>query len=162
MSKTDAMIEGLDHMAAPTAAPLSKTPATTDLATRRETAGREGLYRADREHDACGVGFVAHLKGQASHRIVSDGLQVLENLTHRGAVGADPLMGDGAGMLVQIPHDFLVEEAKGLGITLPESGRYGVGFLFLPQDASLRRRCEEIIERVIQQERDRLAFDCSQ
>jgi glutamate synthase (NADPH/NADH) large chain len=89
------------------------------------------------------------MKGKASHQIVADGLQILENLTHRGAVGADPLMGDGAGMLVQIPHAFFAEEAKGLGIDLPESGRYGVGFIFLPQDPELRKTCEEIIERVI-------------
>ncbi|XBQ06001.1 MAG: glutamate synthase large subunit [Stappia sp.] len=119
------------------------------MRARRTAAERAGLYHPAREHDACGVGFVAHLKGQASHKIVADGLQVLENLTHRGAVGADPLMGDGAGMLVQIPHAFFVEEAKSLGIDLPEKGHYGVGFIFLPRDPDLRRTCEEIVERVI-------------
>nr|WP_245566248.1 glutamate synthase large subunit [Stappia stellulata] len=116
---------------------------------RRDEATRCGLYHPGKEHDACGVGFIAHLKGQASHQIVTDGLRILENLTHRGAVGADPLMGDGAGMLVQIPHAFFAEEAKGLGIELPEQGRYGVGFIFLPRDPELRKTCEDIIERVI-------------
>nr|WP_244293229.1 glutamate synthase large subunit [Stappia sp. TSB10P1A] len=150
MSKTEAMIEALDFVTE--TAPAKATTARKTLNERRAEAARVGLYNPAREHDACGVGFVAHLKGVASHRIIADGLQVLENLTHRGAVGADPLMGDGAGMLVQIPHDFFVAEAKGLGIDLPEKGRYGVGFLFLPQDAALRRRCEEIVERVINAE----------
>ena len=150
MSKTEAMIEALDFVTE--TAPAKATTARKTLNERREEAARSGLYNPAREHDACGVGFVAHLKGVPSHRIVSDGLQVLENLTHRGAVGADPLMGDGAGMLVQIPHDFFVAEAKGLGIDLPEKGRYGVGFLFLSQDPALRRVCEEIVERVINAE----------
>nr|MEC9419281.1 hypothetical protein [Pseudomonadota bacterium] len=77
-----------------------KTTATTTLAERLSTTADKGLYNPSREHDACGVGFVAHMKGEKSHKIIADGLQVLENLTHRGAVGADPLMGDGAGMLV--------------------------------------------------------------
>jgi glutamate synthase (NADPH/NADH) large chain len=146
MSKTDAMIEAQDFAGtpAPATAPTAKT-----MRARRDEATRCGLYHPGKEHDACGVGFIAHLKGQASHQIVADGLQILENLTHRGAVGADPLMGDGAGMLVQIPHDFFAEEAKGLGIDLPEQGRYGVGFIFLPRDPDLRKTCEEIIERVI-------------
>ncbi len=150
MSKTEAMIEALDFVTE--TAPAKATTARKTLNERREEAARSGLYNPAREHDACGVGFVAHLKGVPSHRIVSDGLQVLENLTHRGAVGADPLMGDGAGMLVQIPHDFFAAETKGLGFELPEKGRYGVGFLFLPQDPALRRVCEEIVERVINAE----------
>jgi glutamate synthase domain-containing protein 1 len=84
----------------------TNTVTATTLADRLGTAADKGLYNPSREHDACGVGFVAHMKGAKSRKIVSDGLQVLENLTHRGAVGADPLMGDGAGMLVQIPHGF--------------------------------------------------------
>ena len=146
MSKTDAMIEAQDFAGtpAPATAPTAKT-----MRARREEAAQSGLYHPGKEHDACGVGFIAHLKGKASHQIVADGLQILENLTHRGAVGADPLMGDGAGMLVQIPHEFFAEEAKGLGIDLPEKGRYGVGFIFLPRDPELRKTCEEIIERVI-------------
>ncbi|WP_417667723.1 glutamate synthase large subunit [Roseibium sp.] len=128
------------------------TATKTDLAKRLGEAADKGLYNPSREHDACGVGFVAHMKGEKSHRVVADGLQVLENLTHRGAVGADPLMGDGAGMLVQIPHDFFAAELDSQGIALPEKGEYGVGFLFLPQDADLRAKCEEIVERVISTE----------
>ncbi|GGF04711.1 glutamate synthase large subunit [Stappia taiwanensis] len=151
MTKTDAMT-GAHGLVAPqiaATARTSKPTTTTATSAGRARAAAEGLYQPGREHDACGVGFIAHLKGKASHQIVADGLQILENLTHRGAVGADPLMGDGAGMLVQIPHAFFAEEAKGLGFELPEAGGYGVGFLFLPQDPALRATCEEIIERVI-------------
>src|SRR5690606_22791198 len=85
-----------------------------------------GLYDPAAGKDSCGVGFIAQMKGVASHRIVRDGLTILENLTHRGAVGADPLMGDGAGMLVQIPHRFFAEECAALGFDLPEPGGYAV------------------------------------
>ncbi|MFN4011964.1 MAG: glutamate synthase large subunit [Pannonibacter sp.] len=127
----------------------AKTRTATTMATRLREAADKGLYNPSREHDACGVGFIAHLKGQKSHKVVADGLNILENLTHRGAVGADPLMGDGAGMLVQIPHAFFAAEMAAQGITLPEPGQYGVGFLFLPQDPALRAQCEEIVERVV-------------
>jgi glutamate synthase (NADPH/NADH) large chain len=86
-----------------------------------------GLYDPRREHDACGVGFIAHMKGVKSHQIIRDGLAMLENLTHRGAVGSDPLMGDGAGLLAQIPDRFFREELAKDGITLPPPGHYGVG-----------------------------------
>ncbi len=105
----------------------------------------QGLYDPRNEHDACGVGFIAHMKGVKTHQTVADGLQMLENLTHRGAVGADPLMGDGAGMLVQIPDRFFREEMAALGITLPEAGQYGVAHVFMPMDATLRAHCETII-----------------
>ena len=95
---------------------------------------KTGLYDPAKEHDACGVGFIAHMKNVASHKVIVDGLAMLENLTHRGAVGADPLAGDGAGMLVQIPHAFLAEECAKLGFTLPEPGDYGVGVFFMPQN----------------------------
>jgi glutamate synthase (NADPH/NADH) large chain len=95
----------------------------------------QGLYDPRNEHDACGVGFIANMKGQKSHQIVKDGLFILENLTHRGAVGADPLMGDGAGILVQIPDRFFREEMAKQGITLPKAGEYAVGHFFLPRDA---------------------------
>ncbi|SDU36048.1 glutamate synthase large subunit [Stappia sp. ES.058] len=147
MSKTDAMIEAQDFAGTP--APADALTAGSSTRAQRDDAARFGLYHPEKEHDACGVGFIAHLKGKASHQIIADGLQILKNLTHRGAVGADPLMGDGAGMLVQIPHEFFAEEAKGLGIDLPEQGRYGVGFIFLPRDPALRKTCEAIIERVI-------------
>ncbi|WP_244314384.1 glutamate synthase large subunit [Pannonibacter tanglangensis] len=126
-----------------------KTQTTTPIATRLREAADKGLYNPAREHDACGVGFIAHLKGEKSHKVIADGLNILENLTHRGAVGADPLMGDGAGMLVQIPHAFFAAEMAAQGVTLPEPGKYGVGFLFLPQDPALRAKCIEIVERVV-------------
>ncbi|MEP4032825.1 glutamate synthase large subunit [Roseibium polysiphoniae] len=128
------------------------TATKSSLATRLSEAADKGLYNPSREHDACGVGFIAHMKGEKSHRVIADGLQILENLTHRGAVGADPLMGDGAGMLVQIPHSFFAEELAAQGITLPKQGDYGVGFLFMPQDDALRAKCVEIIERAIDSE----------
>ena len=93
----------------------------------------QGLYDPANEHDACGVGFVAHIKGAKSHAIVEQGLQILKNLTHRGAVGADPLAGDGAGILLQIPDAFFREELAKQGIKLPPAGQYGVGMVFLPQ-----------------------------
>jgi len=111
---------------------------------------QQGLYDPRNEHDACGVGFVAHIKGQASHDRVSQGLQILENLTHRGAVGADPLAGDGAGILIQIPDQFLRDEMNWGGIQLPSAGDYGVGMLFLPRDAGARAACEKIVaEKII-------------
>ncbi|MBE7183903.1 MAG: glutamate synthase large subunit [Methylobacterium mesophilicum] len=112
----------------------------------------QGLYDPSREHDACGVGFIAHMKGVKSHQTVLDGLAMLENLTHRGAVGADPLMGDGAGMLVQIPDRFFREELAKQGITLPEPGHYAVGYLFMPQDEALRAHIEAIITEVAKAE----------
>ena len=106
---------------------------------------QQGLYDPRNEHDACGVGFVAHIKGQASHDRVSQGLQILENLTHRGAVGADPLAGDGAGILIQIPDQFLRDEMGWGGIQLPAAGDYGVGMLFLPSDPQARATCEKTL-----------------
>lgn len=134
-----------------TAGKTATTPKTA-LRTRLDLAAEKGLYNPSREHDACGVGFVAHMNGERSHKVVADGLKVLVNLTHRGAVGADPLMGDGAGMLVQIPHSFFKEDLSAAGIELPEEGAYGVGFFFLPQDDTLRAKCEEIVSSVIEQE----------
>lgn len=106
---------------------------------------QQGLYDPRQERDACGVGFVAHIKGKKSHDMVSQGLQILENLTHRGATGADPLAGDGAGILLQIPDAFFRKQCADLGFMLPEAGRYGVGLLFLPQDAAARAACEQVI-----------------
>ena len=105
----------------------------------------QGLYDPAFEKDSCGVGFVVNLKGVKSHDIVLDGLKVLENLTHRGATGADPRVGDGAGMLMQLPHRFLSEAAGPLGFSLPDAGAYGVGMIFLPMDEKERARCESII-----------------
>ena len=112
----------------------------------------QGLYDPSFERDACGVGFIADLKGRKSHTIVSDALKVLANLEHRGAVGADPLSGDGAGILIQIPHDFLAAECKALGFDLPKSGNYAAGHVFLPQDERLRAHCERVWARCLKEE----------
>ena len=114
--------------------------------------GRQGLYDPANEHDACGVGFVAHIKNQKSHSIVSQGLQILEHLTHRGATGYDPLLGDGAGILIQLPDAFLREEATKLAIKLPREGNYACGNVFLPQSANGRIACESVVARVIAEE----------
>jgi glutamate synthase (NADPH/NADH) large chain len=116
----------------------------------------QGLYDPAREHDACGVGFVAHIKGQKSHQIVEQGLLILKNLDHRGAVGADPLMGDGAGILVQIPDTFFREEMAKQGVQLPPAGEYGVGMVFLPKEHASRLACEQEIERAVRAERQTL------
>ena len=108
---------------------------------------QQGLYDPTNEHDACGVGFVAHMKGQKSHNIIEQGLLILKNLDHRGAVGADPQMGDGAGILIQIPDQLYREEMAKQGVTLPPAGEYGVGMLFLPREAASRQACEAEIER---------------
>ncbi len=113
---------------------------------------KQGLYDPRNEHDACGVGFVAHMKGQKSHQIVKDGLFILENLTHRGAVGADPLMGDGAGILVQIPDRFFREEMALQGVILPKAGEYAVGYLFMPQDEAQIAHFKQVITEVVAEE----------
>src|SRR5919109_526296 len=112
----------------------------------------QGLYQPDREHDACGVGFVANIKGKKSHSIVEQGLSVLKNLSHRGAVGWDPKLSDGAGLLIQIPDRFLREEMAKQGVKLPPAGQYGVGMVFLPRDPASRIACEYEIERAIKDE----------
>nr|HPG89131.1 hypothetical protein [Hyphomicrobium sp.] len=112
----------------------------------------QGIFDPAIQHDACGVGFIADMKGRKSHRIVEDALRILENLEHRGAVGADPLSGDGAGILIQIPHDFLKTETKSLGFTLPEPGKYAVGHVFMPSDDRLRAHCERVWERCLKEE----------
>ncbi len=112
----------------------------------------QGLYDPANEHDACGVGFVANIKGSKSHAIVEQGLTILKNLTHRGAVGADPLAGDGAGILVQIPDQFFREEMAKQDVTLPPVGEYGVGMVFLPKEPASRFACEYEIERAIKDE----------
>jgi len=113
---------------------------------------RHGLYDPSNEHDACGIGFIAHIKGQKSHTIIQQGLQILENLEHRGAVGADPLMGDGAGILIQMPDEFYRAEMAKQGIALPPLGEYGVGMVFLPKENASRIACEQEIERVVRRE----------
>jgi glutamate synthase (NADPH/NADH) large chain len=136
------------------------TPAVQTKASAVKTSPRtggslpaaQGLYDPRNEHDACGVGFIANMKGAKSHQIVKDGLFMLENLTHRGAVGADPLVGDGAGVLVQIPDRFFREEMAKQDIELPPPGQYGVGHWFMPQDAAMRAHIDDIIRESAQSE----------
>jgi glutamate synthase (NADPH) large chain len=109
----------------------------------------QGLYDPSNEHDACGVGFIANIKGKKSHSIVEQGLLILKNLDHRGAVGADKLMGDGAGILIQIPDQYYREEMAKQGVTLPPPGEYGVGMIFLPKEHASRLACEQEIERAV-------------
>jgi len=115
---------------------------------------RQGMYDPRNEHDACGVGFVAHIKNQKSHAIVEQGLELLTRLTHRGAAGADPREGDGAGILTQIPDAFF--RAQKLDFALPASGNYGVGMIFLPQDDLFRAECEAALEQAIREEGQKL------
>jgi glutamate synthase (NADPH/NADH) large chain len=107
----------------------------------------EGLYSSSFEHDACGIGFVANIKGNKSHQIVGDALTVLENMEHRGACGCEANTGDGAGIMIQIPHEFFFDECIKLGVHLPSFGRYGVGVVFFPQDIRLREECRDIFNR---------------
>ncbi len=111
-----------------------------------------GLYSPANEHDACGVGFVAHIKGHKTHAIVQQGLKILENLDHRGAVGADKLMGDGAGILIQLPDALYREELAKHGVNLPPPGEYGVGMVFLPKEHASRLACEQALERAVRAE----------
>jgi glutamate synthase domain-containing protein 2/glutamate synthase domain-containing protein 1/glutamate synthase domain-containing protein 3 len=113
---------------------------------------RQGLYHPDHEHAACGVGIVANIDGSRTHEIVQQGLEALINLGHRGACGCDPRTGDGAGVLIQMPHAFMTEAARRAGIRLPMAGRYGVAMSFLPQDAGLRRQAEAAIEAAVRSE----------
>ena len=114
---------------------------------------RQGLYDPRHEHDACGVGFIVHIKGHKSHTIVSQGLELLKNLTHRGAVGADPYAGDGAGILIQMPDAFLRAECAKQGLSLPAEGQYAAGMVFLPADAANRAICETLFTDIIAREK---------
>ncbi|HRE91471.1 MAG TPA: glutamate synthase central domain-containing protein, partial [Myxococcota bacterium] len=115
-----------------------------------------GLYDPDREHDACGIGFIAHIKGEKSHRIIEQGLEVLLRMAHRGAAGADPETGDGAGILIQLPHRFFKREGLRLGWDIPRRRRYGIGMVFLPPDPEQRQACERIVAEVVAQEGQKL------
>src|SRR5688572_25158320 len=110
--------------------------------------GPQGLYDPAFERDACGVGFICHIKGKASHQIVSDALQMLENMNHRGACGCEANSGDGAGILVRMPDSFLREKCAQIGINLPPLGKYAMGMVFLPRDVAARAACERIFEKV--------------
>src|SRR5450432_2002389 len=113
---------------------------------------KQGLYDPQFEHDACGLGFVVNIKGKKSHQLVSDALQILVNLDHRGAVGCEPNTGDGAGILIQVPHDFFVAEAVKLGFKLPAFGQYGVGQMFLPKNSGEREAIKKELAKIISDE----------
>src|SRR5690606_26137149 len=130
----------------------SKTAETRPAFVASGLPAAQGLYDPRNEKDACGVGFCAHMKGQKSHQIVKDGLFILENLTHRGAVGADPLMGDGAGILVQIPDRFFREEMAKQGVTLPKAGEYAVGHIFMPRGEEQIAHYKKVIMDVVAEE----------
>ncbi len=124
---------------------------------RHRPSQPEGLYHPAFEHDACGIGFVANIAGQRSHQIVQQGLRVLDNLSHRGACGCDPRTGDGAGIMMQLPHEFLHRHAREEGLTLPDPGEYGVGMVFLPRPRGPRfshdlDRCELLFEEMVREE----------
>jgi glutamate synthase (NADPH/NADH) large chain len=110
---------------------------------------QQGLYHPSFEKDSCGVGFTANIKGRKSHQIVKDGLTMLERMAHRGACGCEPNTGDGAGILIQVPHEFFVNECHKLGIKLPSYGLYGVGLAFFPADAKVREECRTVLNRQI-------------
>lgn len=117
---------------------------------------KQGLYNPEYEKDSCGVGFIANVKGEKTHSIVKKGIQILVNLTHRGAVGADTKTGDGAGILIQIPDEFFRINCDNLGIELPKPGEYGVGMVFFPRETALRLQCEGIFERITEKEGQRV------
>ncbi len=125
------------------------------MPNRKTVAGLprpQGLYHPRNEHDACGMGFVASIRGERSHEIIRQGIEVLINLTHRGACGCDPETGDGAGILIQIPHKFFARECAQLGFQLPEQGAYGAGMVFLPVEKLPRLQCEGILEKIVREE----------
>ncbi|MET0745761.1 MAG: glutamate synthase central domain-containing protein, partial [Microvirga sp.] len=134
--------------------PAPSRHSATDVLTVRDPGlpPAQGLYHPGREKDSCGVGFIVDMKNRKSHTIVQQGLQILLNLDHRGAVGADPKTGDGCGILVQIPHRFFSAECAKLGIWLPEPGAYGVGYLFMPRDPEGFRLVEEIVTKAVADE----------
>ncbi len=135
--------------------PMDALKETTSMRTRPAAPGpppAQGLYDPAHEHDACGVGFVVDIKGRRSHAIVSQALEVLKNLLHRGACGCEVNTGDGAGILIQMPHAFLSRECARLGFTLPAPGHYGAGLVFLPRVADEAAECRRILEEIVQEE----------
>ena len=118
----------------------------------RGQPGAQGLYDPAYEHDACGIGFIAHIHGVRSRGVVEKSLELLRNLSHRSAVAADACTGDGAGILLQVPHAFLRRACTQAGIALPDAGNYGVGTVFLPSRRSARAACERAVEAVVEDE----------
>src|SRR5215467_9887726 len=134
-----------------------KTMINQEGQTRQTVAPRrQGLYDPQFEHEACGVGFVVNIKGRKSHSIIQQALEVLLNLDHRGACGCEANTGDGAGILIQPPHDFLKLVAKEARVKLPKQGEYGVGMVFMPHDGLQRADCERIFAEVVVEEGQRL------
>jgi glutamate synthase domain-containing protein 1 len=126
-------------------------PDQAELNRLREEAAAHGLYSPMHERDACGMGFVAHMKGEKSHSIVRDAMTILAHLSHRGACGCDPETSDGSGILLQIPHEFYKERCASEGIQLPDSGLYAVGMLFLPRDPAAQTKLSKIIKAVLKE-----------
>jgi glutamate synthase (NADPH/NADH) large chain len=127
---------------------LFKTNKEIRYIMKKERPREQGLYHQEFEHGSCGIGFVAHLKGKKSHSIIRQGLDILTNMTHRGAEGADSKTGDGAGVLIQVPRDFYLIQ----GYSLPPEGQFGTGLLFLPQDTSDAAKCREILVNIVKDE----------
>jgi glutamate synthase (NADPH/NADH) large chain len=115
-----------------------------------QAESQQGLYRPEFEHDSCGTGFITNINGHKSYQIIDDALTMLENMEHRGACGCDPESGDGAGILIQLPHEFFMEECSDLEISLPEPGEYGVGMIFFPKESSLKKACKTIIDNAVE------------
>jgi glutamate synthase domain-containing protein 2/glutamate synthase domain-containing protein 1/glutamate synthase domain-containing protein 3 len=120
--------------------------------TRPGIPHKQGLYDPSYEHDACGIGFIVNIKGERSHKIVQQALTILENLDHRGACGCEDNTGDGAGILLQVPHHFFLRACDGIGIRLPDAGHYGVGMVFLPPERAPRQACEKCFEAIVKAE----------
>jgi glutamate synthase (NADPH) large chain len=146
--------EAMGNAASTSETPVRSRSEVARSASVRDPAlpARHGLYDPANEKDSCGVGFIADMENRASHGIVEQGLSILRNLAHRGAVGADPKMGDGCGMLLQIPHGFFAEECAKLGFELPAAGSYGVGHLFMPRDPEGFQLVEDIVAKAIADE----------
>ncbi len=126
------------------------------LARDIDSFSRHGLYDGRFEHDSCGVGFVCDIKGKRSNEIIKQGLEVLRRLAHRGATGADPKTGDGAGILIQLPHEFLARVCRSAKIDLPSEGEYGAGLVFLPTNAAERKFCKSVFAKVIEEQKQSL------
>jgi glutamate synthase (ferredoxin) len=130
----------------------TEAPSADNSSIRTGLPAKQGLYDPFFEHDACGVGFVADMHGRKTHQTLVDGLQVLTNLDHRGAAGSEPNTGDGAGVLLQMPHRFFQEVCGKSQIKLPAPGEYGCGIIFLPRNPTVRRKIEEKLTQIIQSE----------
>src|SRR4051812_38916252 len=132
--------------------PPTSSTASSLLPARARPPGKQGLYDPQFEHEACGVGFLVIIKGKKSHDIIGQALRILLNLDHRVACGCEANTGDGAGILIQTPHDFLKLVAKEGRVSLPAFREYGVGMVFLPHDAAQRAECEKIVAQIVAEE----------